>query len=165
MHADLMTVKTVFSILSNDLTNEQRPICIIDEFSIKYNLFNFLNRKKYKPDIFEMAITEIKIMSNFELDLEDKIIQECCSYFGVDEEIAKSMGRGRRNTTIRAFIYYMLKKECRYTLKYIGSLFSGKDHSTVFHALETLEQHHQSYAKEKQKFEKDYDNIMKNIND
>lgn len=74
----------------------------------------------------------------------DVIIREVMEYYGQEFDIVKRKGRKREHVLSRQIIMYFLDIYTDMTLRSIGKLFEGKtpeegqDHSTVLHALDSV---------------------------
>jgi hypothetical protein len=68
-----------------------------------------------------------------------KTLHLICEKVGVEFKHVTSPLRERDIVNVRQCIMYHLKTIKRYSLKPIGHLFGGRDHSTVIHAIQTHE--------------------------
>lgn len=68
-----------------------------------------------------------------------KIIGSVCGYFQTDMNIITTMSRKRERVYARQICMYYLKKYSGLSLKIIGEMFGGRDHTTVIHSIETIE--------------------------
>ncbi len=66
------------------------------------------------------------------------IFNKCLEYFGVSEEYVKMKNRKRERVLIRQMCMYAIKLNTRKSLEDIGYFFNGKDHTTVIHAINTV---------------------------
>ncbi|MCS7073448.1 MAG: chromosomal replication initiator protein DnaA, partial [Bacteroidia bacterium] len=84
------------------------------------------------------------ILKNFvknvsrELSIET-IMQEVSSYYKVSLELLKDKTRKREIVQARQIAMYFAKNMTKASLKTIGAYFGGRDHSTVIHAITTVE--------------------------
>lgn len=67
------------------------------------------------------------------------VIETVAETAGVTLQAIKSRSRKRELVEARQIAMTLLKSETKMTLKTIGSFFSGRDHTTVIHAINTVE--------------------------
>ncbi len=63
-----------------------------------------------------------------------------CDYFGIDTNKVREKTRKQEIVEARQIAMYLSKKFTQSSLKSIGLQFGGRDHSTVIHAINTVEQ-------------------------
>lgn len=66
------------------------------------------------------------------------IIEGVCRYFGLSVNYVISCGRKRDAVLARQIIYYLSRKNTAATLKSVGTIVGGKDHTTVVHGIKTI---------------------------
>lgn len=80
------------------------------------------------------------IIKEIQADVSVDFIQKTVSeYFKVDVEALKGKGKKREIVIPRQVAMYFCKRYTQLTLALIGENFGGRDHSTVIHALESVE--------------------------
>ena len=73
--------------------------------------------------------------------MEDAIINAVALVFGVSIEALKGSGRTRRVSMARHAAMYLLRELLsELTLKDVGGLLGGKDHTTVIHGVRHIEE-------------------------
>ena len=77
-----------------------------------------------------------EIQSDVSVDFIQKIVAD---YFKVDIELLKAKVKRREIVIPRQLAMYFCKRYTQLTLALIGENFGGRDHSTVIHALESVE--------------------------
>jgi|SRR5690606_24293479 len=82
-------------------------------------------------------------MKNIVKDIDTEVginfIQKNCSdYFGIKLEDLKATTRKKEIVTASQVAMYFSKEFTNHSLKSIGYHFGGRDHSTVIHAVHTL---------------------------
>ena len=75
--------------------------------------------------------------SRKQLTVED-IQRITCDYFGVDEDLVRAKTRKREVVQARQVAMFFAKEYTDHSLKTIGSLFGGRDHSTVIHSINSV---------------------------
>lgn len=85
-------------------------------------------------DVLKSIVKEIQ--SDVSVDFIQKTVAE---YFRIDAETMKSKVKKREIVIPRQVAMYFCKRYTQLTLQLIGQNFGGRDHSTVIHALEAVE--------------------------
>ncbi|MCS7081941.1 MAG: chromosomal replication initiator protein DnaA [Bacteroidetes bacterium] len=70
----------------------------------------------------------------------EQIQRQVCAYFGIPEDLVRAKTRKQEVVLARHIAMYLAKKLTKSSLKTIGLHFGGRDHSTVIHACESIEQ-------------------------
>ena len=98
-----------------------------------------------------MAKSVLKDMvksSNSQISIE--FIQNyVCEYFGIDTNKVREKTRKQEIVEARQIAMYLAKKFTKSSLKTIGLQFGGRDHSTVIHAISTIEERMSTSPKHK----------------
>lgn len=76
--------------------------------------------------------------SNNQISIE-AIQNHVCEYFGIDPNKVREKTRKQEIVEARQIAMYLSKKFTESSLKTIGLHFGGRDHSTVIHAINTIE--------------------------
>ncbi len=63
-----------------------------------------------------------------------------CRHFKIDEAKLKGSSRKAKVVLARQFLMYILRKEANFSLGTIGDYLGGRDHSTVIHGVDKVEQ-------------------------
>jgi len=63
-----------------------------------------------------------------------------CEYFDIDTNKVREKTRKQEIVEARQIAMYLSKKFTKSSLKTIGLQFGGRDHSTVIHAISTIEE-------------------------
>ncbi len=89
---------------------------------------------------FELAKTVLKdIFINKKRDiLIEEIQREICLYFSIPDDLLRGKSRKKEIAYARQIAMYLSKEMTRYSLKSIGLHFGGRDHTTVIHAIRTI---------------------------
>jgi chromosomal replication initiator protein len=75
------------------------------------------------------------------------IQEHVCEYYGLTNNRLREKTRKQEIVEARQVAMYLVKKYTKSSLKSIGLQFGGRDHSTVIHALSTVEHRRQSSSK------------------
>ncbi len=89
-----------------------------------------------------MAKTVLKDMvKSSQTQISIEAIQNCvCEYFRIDTNKVREKTRKQEIVEARQVAMYLSKKFTKSSLKTIGLQFGGRDHSTVIHAISTIEE-------------------------
>lgn len=80
----------------------------------------------------------------------ESIQTHVCDYFGIDTNKVREKTRKQEIVEARQIAMYLSKKLTKVSLKTIGLQFGGRDHSTVIHAISTVEDRLETSPKHKQ---------------
>lgn len=69
----------------------------------------------------------------------EEIQRITCEYFGIPEDLVRAKTRKREVVQARQIAMYFCKQLTQHSLKTIGLHFGGRDHSTVIHANQSVE--------------------------
>lgn len=94
--------------------------------------------KSVLKDMVKESKTQISIES---------IQEHVCEYFGIDTNKVREKTRKQEIVEARQIAMYLSKKFTDSSLKTIGLHFGGRDHSTVIHAIRTVEERMQTSKK------------------
>ena len=91
--------------------------------------------------------------------LIDRVLSEVSSYFGLTPEDLRSKKRTAEIATARQIAMYIIREMAAVSLTQIGDVFGGRDHTTVLHSVNKVEDEIQVNPHLKS----DVDEIMANI--
>jgi chromosomal replication initiator protein len=94
--------------------------------------------KRVLKDMIQESQTTISI---------EQIQDYVCDYFGIDTNKVREKTRKQEIVEARQIAMYLSKQFTDSSLKTIGLHFGGRDHSTVIHAISTVEERMQTTAK------------------
>jgi chromosomal replication initiator protein len=77
----------------------------------------------------------------------DTIQTQVCEYFGIDPNKVREKTRKQEIVEVRQIAMYLAKNMTKSSLKTIGLQFGGRDHSTVIHAIQSVEERIKSSSK------------------
>ncbi len=117
-----------------------------------------LNRKEIDLDMTKKMMKNFVKNSSREISIE--FIQKLVSdYFSVSVDLMKSKTRKREIVQARQISMFFAKQLTQASLKNIGMYFGGRDHSTVIHACQTVN----DLIDTDKKFKSDVDELTKRI--
>lgn len=124
----------------------------------KIMLHHMLIKKEINISLAEEALKDI-INEKRQQITPEYIISSVEKYFSLRENDLKSNSRSQTIAFPRQVAMYILKVSTDLSLKQIGSLFGGKDHTTVMHAVSKIE----NSRKTDSNLEKILDDLLKDI--
>ena len=91
----------------------------------------------------DMKLAERVIMRSVKVDNRpltvDDILEKVCHHYGVSQQSVFSKSRKRDYVLVRQVSMYMAQKHTKLSAARIGQLIGGRDHSTVIHSCNTIE--------------------------
>ncbi len=97
-----------------------------------------LNGKDISLDLTKRVLRDIIKRKNTNLSIE--IIQRIvCTYLDIKEDLVRAKTRKKEVVVARQISMFLAKEMTNFALKTIGLHFGGRDHSTVIHACQTIE--------------------------
>ena len=117
-----------------------------------------LNHKEIDLDLAKQMLKNLIKNANREISI-DYIQKLVCEYFNIAVEDVKSKTRKREIVQARQIAMYFAKDLTKASLKNIGSHFGNRDHSTVIHACQTVN----DLVETDKKFRYDVDELGKRI--
>ena len=106
---------------------------------IKLLASSSLNSQEIDMVLARKAVNEIASGRQVNISI-DYITQIVCKYFSVDENKVREKNRKKEVVLARQVAMFLSKKLTKSSLKTIGLHFGGRDHSTVIHAYNSIEQ-------------------------
>jgi len=97
-----------------------------------------LNSKEIDIELAKKTVKEISTSRKINISI-DYITKIVCEYFNVDEDNIREKNRKKEIVLARQVAMYFSKKLTKYSLKTIGLQFGGRDHSTVIHAYNNID--------------------------
>ena len=86
------------------------------------------------------AVRDMLKKSNEYIPSAEVITEYICKYYNVDASVLYSPSRSREVVNARNIAMYLIRRMTNLSLVDIGKTFGGRDHSTVLHSLENVEQ-------------------------
>ncbi len=106
---------------------------------IKLLASSSLNSQEIEFELAKKVVKEISTQVKTNISIET-ITKEVCSFFKLEENKVREKNRKKEIVLARQIAMYLSKKLTTSSLKTIGLHFGGRDHSTVIHAFNTIEQ-------------------------
>ena len=156
MYADGIELpKDVVEFVAYNITNNVREL---EGALVSLLAQASLNKKQIDLDLAK------KIVKNFVKNMSrevsiDFIQKAVCDYFEVPVDKLKEMTRKRQVVQARQLSMYLSKNFTKHSLKAIGKHFGGRDHSTVIHSCQAI----QNLMDTDTKFKESVDDLQKKI--
>ncbi|MBN1299906.1 MAG: chromosomal replication initiator protein DnaA [Melioribacteraceae bacterium] len=106
---------------------------------IKLLASSSLSEKEIDLNLAKKTVNEISTTRQVNISIE-YITQIVCNHFRVDENKVREKNRKKEVVLARQVAMYLSKKLTKSSLKTIGLHFGGRDHSTVIHAYNTVDE-------------------------
>lgn len=125
----------IFEYIAHNITSNIRELegCLI-----KLLANASLNGKEVDFELAKRTVKEISTKKQVNISIEF-ITNNVCKHFNVDENKVREKNRKKEVVLARQVAMFLSKKLTKSSLKTIGLHFGGRDHSTVIHAFNTVE--------------------------
>ena len=98
-----------------------------------------LQGKDVTLELAKDVLKELSLVTKRNLSIEE--IQRIVSdHYKIPEDLIRAKNRKKEISLARQVSMYLSKRMTSHSLKTIGLHFGGRDHSTVVHAIQTIEQ-------------------------
>ena len=90
----------------------------------------------------DTVVQAIKTMFKEKADIvptADVIIDEVCKFYNIELSVLRGQGRAKDISLARQIAMYLIRRMTNLSLKEIGKEFDGRDHTTVLHSIERVE--------------------------
>lgn len=145
----------IFEYIAYNITSNIRELegCLI-----KLLANASLNGKDVDFELTKQTVKEISTKKQVNISIE-YITNSVCKHFDVDENKVREKNRKKEVVIARQVAMYLSKKLTKSSLKTIGLHFGGRDHSTVIHAYNSVEE----MIKEDKQFKQTVDELRNKI--
>jgi chromosomal replication initiator protein len=132
----LMVSDEILEYIANSITSNIRELegCLI-----KLLANSSLNAKDINLDLAKRTVKEIATDRKINVSI-DNITKTVCSVLNIDENKLRDKTRKKEIVLARQLAMFFSKELTKSSLKTIGLHFGGRDHSTVIHACNSIEQ-------------------------
>ncbi|MBN1155091.1 chromosomal replication initiator protein DnaA [candidate division KSB1 bacterium] len=129
--------------ISNDIielfaTNIVSNIRELEGALIRLLARSSLDGKDITLDLAKSVLKDLKLGPKRNLTVET-IQRITCDYYSIPEDLIRAKTRKQEVAFARQVAMYLVKKHTNHPFKTIGLHFGGRDHSTVIHAVNTIE--------------------------
>ena len=90
----------------------------------------------------ETVVRAVKDMFKEKSDIgptADVIIDEVCKFYNIEPASLRGQGRSKDISLARHIAMYQIRRMTNLSLKEIGKEFDNRDHTTVLHSIERIE--------------------------
>jgi len=103
---------------------------------VRLSAFASFHKRGLTIDLAKEALDKF-IVKKDKMVSSENIIDAVCKYFNVKMADLRSKKRTKSISFPRQIAMYMLREKMNMSLQEVGSIFGGRDHSTVLHAVNT----------------------------
>jgi chromosomal replication initiator protein len=128
---------------------------------IKLLAFSSLRGVDISLDLAKMVLKDLLITKRKDISIEE-IQRVVCEYYQIPDDLLRGKTRKKEIALARQIAMYLSKEMTHYSLKSIGLHFGGRDHTTVIHAIRTIEELLKS-GHQNSKFSETIDALKKKI--
>ncbi len=131
----MMISTEILEYIANNITSNIRELegCLI-----KLLASASLNSREITLDLAKKTVKEIATDRKVNITIED-ISRAVCTYLNIAENKIREKTRKKEVVLARQLAMYFSKEMTKSSLKTIGLHFGGRDHSTVIHACNSIE--------------------------
>ena len=106
----------------------------------KVKAYKDLLEKDVDTENVNKAIQDMLRKENEYIPTVDDIVREICKVYRIDDKAIRGQQRDRDAVRSRQVAMYLIRRLCNYSYKDIGKEFGNRDHTTVMHSIEQVEQ-------------------------
>ncbi|MDQ7065502.1 MAG: chromosomal replication initiator protein DnaA [candidate division KSB1 bacterium] len=145
----------VVQLIAYNVTSNIRELegCLI-----RLLAFSSLNGRDINLQLAKEVLKDVITQKQKHITIEEiqKIVSE---YYHIPDDLLRAKTRKKEVAIARQIAMYLAKKHTKHSLKTIGLHFGGRDHSTVIHAVNTIEE----FAKTDKEIQEDLANLSQKI--
>lgn len=104
---------------------------------VRLSAFSSFHKRALTIELAKDALEKF-IVKKDRLVTTDEIVNSVCKYFNVKMADLRSKKRTKSISFPRQIAMYMLREKQNMSLQEVGSMFGGRDHSTVLHAVNSI---------------------------
>jgi chromosomal replication initiator protein len=105
---------------------------------IKLIAYSSLKNIDINLDLAKIVLKDVLTSKKKDISIEE-IQRVVCEYFHIPDDLLRGKSRKQEIAFARQVAMYLTKEMTRYSLKSIGLHFGGRDHTTVIHAVNTIQ--------------------------
>ena len=125
----------VIQLIAYNVTTNIRELegCLI-----RLLAYSSLSAKDISVDLAKHVLKDQLTIKQRNVSIED-IQKMVCEYYSIPDDLLRAKTRKKEIAQARQIAMYIAKRLTKHSLKTIGLHFGGRDHSTVIHAIDTVE--------------------------
>ncbi|MCK5147810.1 chromosomal replication initiator protein DnaA [bacterium] len=137
--ADFDGIILPMDIVEYMATNITSNIRELEGALIKLMAYSSLKGTDISLDLAKMVLKDVVIRKRKEISIEE-IQRVVCHFYDIPDDLLRGKSRKKEIAFARQVAMYLSKETTHYSLKSIGLHFGGRDHTTVIHAVRTIQQ-------------------------
>lgn len=126
----------IYQFIATHITSNIREL---EGALIRLLAFSSLNGQDITLDLAKKLLKDVCIKTSRAISIE-YIQQMTADYFDFPDDLLRAKSRKKEIALARQIAMYLCKQMTDHSLKTIGLHFGGRDHSTVIHAINTVEE-------------------------
>jgi chromosomal replication initiator protein len=125
----------VVQLIAHHVTSNIRELegCLI-----RLLAYASMNKLDISVALAKHVLKDIFVQKHRNLTVEE-IQKEVCEYYKIPADMMRAKTRKKEVALARQIAMYLAKRLTKHSLKTIGLHFGGRDHTTVIHAIESIE--------------------------
>jgi len=127
--------KEIILLFATNITSNIREL---EGSLIRLLAASSLQGKDITLELAKSVLKELRLGRKKQLSVED-IQRIVCNHYSIPEDQIRAKNRKKEIALARQISMYLAKKMTNHSFKTIGLHFGGRDHSTVIHAIKTIE--------------------------
>jgi chromosomal replication initiator protein len=135
--AEFDSIDLPMEIMEFIATNITSNIRELEGCLIKLLAYSSLKGLDMNLELAKMVLKDILITKRSDISIEE-IQRVVCQYFDIPDDLLRGKSRKKEIAFARQVSMYLSKEMTHYSLKSIGLHFGGRDHTTVIHAIKTI---------------------------
>lgn len=133
---DLKLPQEIIEIFATNITSNIREL---EGSLIRLMAKSSLQGEDVTIDLAKAVLKDLSLGSKRNLSIEE-IQRIVCDHYKIPEDMIRAKNRKKEIALARQISMYLAKTMTNHSLKTIGLHFGGRDHSTVIHAIQTIDE-------------------------
>ncbi len=133
---NLRLPQEIIHLFATNITSNIREL---EGSLIRLFAISSLQGKDITTDLAKSVLKDLSLGSKRNLSIEE-IQRIVCEHYSIPEDLIRAKNRKKEIALARQVSMYLAKRMTHHSLKTIGLHFGGRDHSTVVHAIQTIDQ-------------------------
>ena len=147
----------ITELIATSITSSVRQLEGAVKMIVAYR--DLMGEEDITIDTVKKRLTDMAKNPKDKIPLQDIIIEETARFYSLTSEDIKGQDRTRDTALARQISMYLIRKYTNLSLKEVGAIFAGKDHTTVMSSIKKIDK----LLKESPDFEKTINDITSNI--
>jgi chromosomal replication initiator protein len=126
----------IIEFIASNITTNIREL---EGSLIKLLAYSSLKGVDINLDLAKLVLKDLLVGKRRDISIE-QIQRVVCEYFQIPDDLLRGKSRKQEIAFARQIAMYLSKEMTRYSLKSIGLHFGGRDHTTVIHAVQTVQE-------------------------